>query len=58
VPKLVRHLEHGVIPIDNNYIGAPIKHYATGREHGSSVTMRWSPGERNLYSLVMTLPRQ
>jgi transposase len=54
-PKLVRHLEHGEIPIDNNYIERQIKHYATGRR-------AWlfcydavgAQASANLYSLVMT----
>ncbi len=29
-PKLVRHLDHAEIPVDNNYIEQQIKHFATG----------------------------
>jgi transposase len=54
-PKLVRHLEHGEIPIDNNYIERQIKHYATGRRAWLfSYDAVGAQASANLYSLVMT----
>jgi len=54
-PKLVRHLEHGEIPIDNNYIERQIKHYTTGRRAWLfSYDAVGAQASANLYSLVMT----
>jgi transposase len=54
-PKLVRHLEHGEIPVDNNYIERQIKHYATGRKAWLfSYDAVGAQASANLYSLVMT----
>jgi hypothetical protein len=54
-PKLVRHLEYGEIPIDNNYIERQIKHYATGRRAWLfSYDAVGAQASANLYSLVMT----
>lgn len=54
-PKLIRHLEHPEIPIDNNYIERQIKHYATGRKAWLfSYDAAGARASANLYSLVMT----
>jgi len=54
-PKLVRHLEHPEIPVDNNYIERQIKHYATGRKAWLfSYDAVGAQASANLYSLVMT----
>jgi transposase len=54
-PKLVRHLEHPEIPIDNNYIERQIKHYATGRKAWLfSYDAVGAQASANLFSLVMT----
>lgn len=54
-PKLIRHLEHGDIPVDNNYIERQIKHYATGRRAWLfSYDAVGAQASANLYSLVMT----
>lgn len=54
-PKLIRYLEHGEIPIDNNYIERQIKHYATGRRAWLfSYDALGAQASANLYSLVMT----
>lgn len=54
-PKLIRYLEHGEIPIDNNYIERQIKHYATGRRAWLfSYDAVGAQASANLYSLVMT----
>jgi transposase len=54
-PKLVRHLEHPEIPIDNNYIERQIKHYATGRKAWLfSYDAAGAQASANLFSLVMT----
>src|SRR5665213_644015 len=54
-PKLVRHLEHPEIPVDNNYIERQIKHYATGRRAWLfSYDAAGAQASANLYSLVMT----
>ncbi len=53
--KLVRHLEHPEIPIDNNYIERQIKHYATGRKAWLfSYDAAGAQASANLFSLVMT----
>jgi transposase len=53
--KLTRYLEHGEIPIDNNYIERQIKHYATGRRSWLfSYDAVGAQASANLYSLVMT----
>lgn len=54
-PKLVRHLDHPEIPVDNNYVERQIKSYATGRR--AWLFAYDAPGAQasaNLYSLVMT----
>jgi transposase len=54
-PKLIRYLEHGEIPIDNNYIERQIKHYATGRRAWLfNYDAVGAQASANLYSLVMT----
>jgi transposase len=54
-PKLVRHLDHPEIPIDNNYIERQIKHYATGRKAWLfSYDAAGAQASANLFSLVMT----
>jgi transposase len=54
-PKLVRHLEHGEIPVDNNYIERQIKSYATGRRAWLfAYDAAGAQASANLYSLVMT----
>jgi transposase len=54
-PKLIRHLEHPEIPVDNNYIERQIKHYATGRRAWLfSYDAVGAQASANLYSLVMT----
>ncbi len=54
-PKLVRHLDHPDMPVDNNYVERQIKSYATGRK--AWLFAYDAPGAQasaNLYSLVMT----
>jgi transposase len=54
-PKLVRHLDHPEMPVDNNYVERQIKSYATGRK--AWLFAYDAPGAQasaNLYSLVMT----
>ena len=54
-PKLVRHLEHPEIPVDNNYIERQIKSYATGRRAWLfAYDAAGAQASANLYSLVMT----
>ncbi len=54
-PKLIRHLQHAEIPIDNNYIERQIKHYATGRKAWLfSYDAVGAQASSNLFSLVMT----
>jgi len=54
-PKLIRHLQHGEIPVDNNYIERQIKHYAIGRKAWLfSYDAVGAQGSANLFSLVMT----
>jgi hypothetical protein len=54
-PKLIRHLEHGDIAVDNNYIEQQIKHYATGRRSWLfCYDAVGAQASSNLYSLVMT----
>jgi transposase len=54
-PKLVRHLDHAEMPIDNNYIERQIKSYATGRRAWLFVyDAAGAQASANLYSLVMT----
>lgn len=54
-PKLIRHLQHAEIPVDNNYIERQIKHYATGRKSWLfSYDAVGAQASANLFSLVMT----
>jgi transposase len=54
-PKLVRHLDHPEIAVDNNYIEQQIKHYATGRKAWLfSYDAGSAQASANLFSLVMT----
>jgi hypothetical protein len=54
-PKLIRHLEHGDVAVDNNYIERQIKHYATGRRSWLfSYDAVGAQASANLYSLVMS----
>jgi transposase len=54
-PKLVRHLDHAEMPIDNNYIERQIKSYATGRRAWLfAYDAAGAQASANLYSLVMT----
>ena len=54
-PKLVRHLDHPEIPVDNNYIERQIKHYATGRRAWLfTYNAVGAQASANLYTLVMT----
>jgi transposase len=54
-PKLVRHLDHPEIPVDNNYIERQIKSYATGRRAWLfAYDAAGAQASANLYSLVMT----
>jgi transposase len=54
-PKLIRHLQHADIPVDNNYIERQIKHYATGRKSWLfSYDAVGAQASANLFSLVMT----
>lgn len=53
--KLIRHLDHPSIPVDNNYIERQIKHYATGRKAWMfAYDAVGAQASANLYSLVMT----
>jgi hypothetical protein len=54
-PKLVRHLDHPEIPVDNNYSEQQIKHFATGRKSWLfSYDASSAQASANLFSLVMT----
>ena len=54
-PKLVRHLDHPEIPVDNNYSEQQIKHFATGRKAWLfSYDASSAQASANLFSLVMT----
>jgi transposase len=54
-PKLVRHLDHPEIPVDNNYIERQIKSYATGRRAWLfAYDAAGAQASANLYSLVMS----
>ena len=54
-PKLIRHLQHAEIPVDNNYIERQIKHYAIGRKAWLfSYDAVGAQASSNLFSLVMT----
>ena len=54
-PKLVRHLDHPEIPVDNNYVERQIKSYATGRKAWLfAYDAAGAQASANLYSLVMT----
>jgi len=54
-PKLVRHLDHPEIPVDNNYSEQQIKHFATGRKAWLfSYDAGSAQASANLFSLVMT----
>ncbi|MGA2191271.1 MAG: IS66 family transposase [Steroidobacteraceae bacterium] len=54
-PKLVRHLDHAEIPVDNNYSEQQIKHFATGRKAWLfSYDASNAQASANLFSLVMT----
>ena len=54
-PKLVRHLDHPEIPVDNNYSEQQIKHFATGRKAWLfSYDASSAQASANLFSMVMT----
>jgi transposase len=54
-PKLVRHVDHPEIPVDNNYSEQQIKHFATGRKAWLfSYDASSAQASANLFSLVMT----
>ena len=54
-PKLVRHLDHPDMPVDNNYVERQIKSYATGRKAWLfAYDAAGAQASANLYSLVMT----
>ncbi len=54
-PKLVRHLDHPEIPVDNNYTEQQIKHFATGRKAWLfSYDADSAQASANLFSLVAT----
>jgi len=54
-PKLIRHLDHPEIPVDNNYTEQQIKHFATGRKAWLfSYDASSAQASANLFSLVMT----
>jgi transposase len=54
-PKLIKHLLHAEIPVDNNYIERQIKHYATGRKSWLfAYDAVGAQASANLFSLVMT----
>ena len=54
-PKLVRHLDHPEIPVDNNYSEQQIKHFATGRKAWLfSDDAGSAQASANLFSRVMT----
>ena len=54
-PKLVRHLDHPEVPVDNNYSEQQIKHFATGRKAWLfSYDASSAQASANLFSLVMT----
>ena len=54
-PKLVRHLDHPEMPVDNNYSEQQIKHFATGRKAWLfSYDASSAQASANLFSLVMT----
>ncbi|HEY0796389.1 MAG TPA: IS66 family transposase [Acidisarcina sp.] len=54
-PKLVRHVDHPQIPVDNNYSEQQIKHFATGRKAWLfSYDASSAQASANLFSLVMT----
>ncbi len=54
-PKLIRHLDHAEIPVDNNYSEQQIKHFATGRKAWLfSYNASSAQASANLFSLVMT----
>ena len=54
-PKLVRHLDHPEIPVDNNYSEQQIKHFATARRAWLfSYDAGTAQASANLFSLVMT----
>ena len=55
-PKLIRHLQHAEIPVDNNYIERQIKHYATGRKSWLfAYDAVGAQASANLFSLVTTV---
>ncbi len=54
-PKLIRHVDHPEIPVDNNYTEQQIKHFATGRKAWLfSYDASSAQASANLFSLVMT----
>jgi transposase len=54
-PKLIRHLDHPEIPVDNNYSEQQIKHFATGRKSWLfSYDAGSAQASANLFSLVAT----
>jgi len=55
VAKLVRHLDHPEMPVDNNYVERQIKSYATGRKAWLfAYDAAGAQASANLYSLVMS----
>ncbi len=54
-PKLIRHLDHPEIPVDNNHSEQQIKHFATGRKSWLfSYDAGSAQASANLFSLVAT----
>ncbi len=54
-PKLIRHVDHPEIPVDNNYTEQQIKHFATGRKAWLfSYDASSAQASANLFSLVTT----
>ncbi len=54
-PKLIRHVDHPEIPVDNNYTEQQIKYFATGRKAWLfSYDASSAQASANLFSLVMT----
>ncbi len=54
-PKLIRHVDHPEIPVDNNYSEQQIKHFATGRKAWLfSYDASSAQASANLFSLVIT----
>jgi hypothetical protein len=52
-PKLVRHLDHPEVPVDNNYVENQIRPFSTGRRAWLfAQTQHGARASANLYSLV------